>query len=92
VRAPEQLFAPIEGVRQLDGEATLLGHAYFLGILHHAWFIQVSEAGGEQVGVNDPHGRLDDLHYLAGDGGPFATLAVPGFPGEYALVIAPAVR
>jgi hypothetical protein len=92
VSASAQLVAPIEGVRQVDGEATLLGHAYILGILHHAWFIKVSSAAGEQVAVNDPHGRFDDLHYLAGDGGPFETLEVPGFPGEYALVIAPAVR
>lgn len=90
--ASPQLLAPVEGVRQVDGEATLLGYAYIFGILHHAWFIQVLSAVGEQVAVDDPYGRLDDLHYLAGDGGPFATLQVPGFPGEYALVIVPAVR
>lgn len=90
--APSQLVASIEGIRQLDGEATLLGHAYILGVLHHAWLIQVAQAAGEQVPVNDPHGRLDDLHYFAGDGGPFDTLEVPGFLGQYAMVIAPAVR
>jgi hypothetical protein len=45
-----------------------------------------------QPGVDDPHHRLDDFHYLSGDGGPFETIEVPGFPGRYALVVAPAVR
>jgi hypothetical protein len=82
----------IEGLRPLDGEATLLGQAYVLGVLHHAWLVRVSEHSGMQSPLDDPRGRLDDLHYLAGDGGPFATVEVPGFPGEYALAIVPAVR
>ena len=87
-----QLIASIDGIRRLDDEATLLGHAYVVGVLHHAWLVQVAENGGEQIAVDDPHHRLDDLHYLAGDGGPFETIEVPGFPGRYVLVIAPGVR
>jgi hypothetical protein len=82
----------IEGLRPIDGEATLLGRAYVFGVLHHAWLVRVSESSGGQSPSDDPRGRLDDLHYLAGDGGPFATIEVPGFPGEYALAIVPAVR
>ena len=63
-----------------------------LGVLHHAWLVQVTEAAAEQVAVDDTHHRLDDLHYLVGDAGPFETIEVPGFPGRYALVIAPGVR
>ena len=82
----------IEGIRRLDGEATLLGHVYLLGTLHHAWFVQVEERPEGQVAIADPHHRLEDVHYLAGDGGPFETVAVPGFLGEYVLVISPGVR
>jgi len=88
-RAPA---ASIEGIRQLDGEETLLGHAYILGALHHAWFVKVEDHGSVQIAVNDPHHRLDDFHYLAGDGGPFETIEVPGFQGTYVLVISPGVR
>jgi hypothetical protein len=92
VSSTSGLVAEIEGIRPVDGEATLLGHAYVLGVLHHAWLLRVVEADGLQVAVEDPHDRLDDLHHLAGDGGPFSTVEVPGFPGQYALVIVPAVR
>ena len=90
--ASSQMVISIDGIRRVDGEATLLGRAYVLGALHHAWLVQVAEPTGEQVAVDDPHHRLDDLHYLSGDGGPFETIEVPGFPGRYALVIAPGVR
>jgi hypothetical protein len=86
------MVATIDGIRRVEGEATLLGHAYILGALHHAWLIQVAEPSGEQVAVDDPHHRLDDLHYLAGDGGPFETVEVPGFPGRYTLILSPGVR
>jgi hypothetical protein len=82
----------IDDIRQLDGEATLLGHAYVLGALHHAWFVKVAERPGEQVAVADPYHRLDDFHYLVSDGGPFETVEVPGFPGRYVMAISPAVR
>jgi hypothetical protein len=92
VSASAPLIISIDGIRRVDGEATLLGRAYILGVLHHAWLLQVIERAAEQLAVDDPHHRLDDLHYLAGDAGPFETIDVPGFPGRYALVIAPGVR
>jgi hypothetical protein len=92
VTEPDPYRLVIEDIRRIDGEATLLGHAYVLGALHHAWFVQVAERPGEQVAVADPHHRLDDFHYLASDGGPFETVEVPGFPGRYVMVISPAVR
>jgi len=92
VSAAQDLVAIIEGVRKLDGEATLLGHTYIVGVLHHAWFIQVDERSGRQCAVNDPCDRLGDLHQFSLDGGPFATIPVDGFPGRYALAIVPAVR
>ena len=72
------LVISIDGIRKVDGEATLLGHAYILGVLHHAWLVQVIERAAEQLAVDDPHHRLDDLHYLAGDAGPFETIEVLG--------------
>ena len=90
--ASTQVAAAIEGIHLLDGEANLLGHTYILGVLHHAWLVAVTDTDGQQLPVDDPHHRLDDLHYLAGDAGPFETIELPGFSGRYALVIAPAVR
>ena len=90
--ASSQMVISIDGIRRVDGEATLLGHAYVLGVLHHAWLVRVVESAGEQVAVDDPHHRLDDLHYLAGDAGPFETIEVPGFPGRYTLILSPGVR
>jgi hypothetical protein len=92
VSAALELVAVIEGVRKIDGEATLLGHTYILGVLHHAWFIQVDESSGRQLAVGDPCDRLGDLHQFSLDGGPFETIPVDGFPGLYVLAIVPAVR
>ena len=90
--AASELVASIEGIRRLDGEATLLGHAYILGVLHHAWFIQVDDSSGRQLAVDDPCDRLGDLHQFSLDGGPFETIPVDGFAGVYVLAIVPAVR
>ena len=79
----------IEGIRQIEGEAALLGSVYILGVLHHAWFVRVEDRDGEQVTVDDPYGRLEDFYRLDADAGPFQTVEVPGFEGEYVLVIYP---
>lgn len=79
----------IEGIRKIDDEAALLGLVYVLGVLHHAWFVQVEDRGGAQVAVNDPYNRLDDFYRLDVDAGPFQTVEVPGFDGEYVLVMYP---
>ena len=79
----------IEGIRQIDDEAALLGRVYILGVLHHAWFVQVEYGCGEQVAVNDPHDSLNDFYRLDTEIGAFQTVEVPGFPGDYVLVIYP---
>jgi hypothetical protein len=79
----------IEGIREIEDEAALLGHVYFLGVLHHAWFVRVEDRDGEQVAFNDPYNRLDDFHRLDADQGPLQTVEVPGFDGEYVLVVYP---
>lgn len=88
-KSSARLDVHIERIRPIEGEAALLGRAYILGVLHHAWFVQVEERDGQQIAVNDPYGRLDDFSRLDADAGPFQTIEVPGFPGEYALVIYP---
>jgi hypothetical protein len=88
-RFAARIDGSIEGIRQIDDEAALLGRVYILGILHHAWFVQVEDRGGEQVAVNDPYGRLEDFYRLDLEVGAFQTVEVPGFPGEYVLVIYP---
>jgi hypothetical protein len=80
----------IESLRAIEGEASLLGTVYLFGVLHHAWFVRVEEQDGDQVAVDDPHGRLEEFQQLDADGGAMQTVAVPGYPGEYVLVIYPA--
>ena len=88
-RSSPGLDAHIEGIRPIEDEAALFGSVYILGVLHHAWFVQVEGRDGDQVAVNDPYGRLDDFSRLDAGAGPFRTVDVPGFPGEYVLVIYP---
>jgi hypothetical protein len=80
----------IESVRPIEDEAALLATVYIFGVLHHAWFVEVLEDDGDQVAVDDPHGRLDEFHALDADAGRMQTVQVPGYPGEYVLVIYPA--
>jgi hypothetical protein len=82
--------AKIQGIRQVEDEAALLGHVYIFGVMHHAWFVEVEERDGDQVAVDDPYDRLEEFQQLDADAGRFQTVEVPGFPGEYVLVIYPA--
>ena len=79
----------ITGLRQLDGEDTLLGTVYLFGVAHHAQFIRVKEdeETGEQVPTNDPEGRWEDVCWLYEQA--YQTVEVPGFEGDYVLVIHP---
>ena len=80
----------IENVRPIEGEGALLGTAYILGVLHHAWFVEVMVEDDDQVAVDDPHGRLAEFQQLDADAGRMQTVQVPGYPGDYVLVIYPA--
>ena len=80
----------IENLRAIEGEASILGTVYVFGVLHHAWFVRVEEQDGDQVAVDDPHGRLEEFQQLDVDRGAMQTVDVPGYPGEYVLVIYPA--
>jgi hypothetical protein len=80
----------IESLRAIEGEASLLGTVYVFGVLHHAWFVRVEEQDGDQVAVDDPHGRFEEFQQLDADRGAMQTVDVPGYPGQYVLVIYPA--
>jgi hypothetical protein len=80
----------IESVRQLEEEDGLLGTVYIFGVMHHAWFVRVDDTDDDQVATDDPHDRLSEFRQLDADGGRFQTVEVPGFPGQYVLVIYPA--
>ena len=80
----------IASIRKIEGEEALLGSIHILGILHHAWFVRVEDVDDDQVAVDDPHGRLEEFHQLDADAGRLQTVEVPGFPGQYVLVIYPA--
>jgi hypothetical protein len=79
----------IENLKKVDGEESLLGQTHVFGVLFHVWFIRVKEDDEVQVGYDDPHNRLDDIYGLDEDGGSFNTVEVPGFEGDYVMVVYP---
>jgi hypothetical protein len=85
-----QIPSWIESLRPIEEEAALLATVYILGVLHHAWFVQVVDEDGDQVAVNDPYGRLAEFQQLDADRGRMQTIQIPGHPGDYVLVIYPA--
>jgi hypothetical protein len=80
----------IGGIRQIEDEDALLGVVYIFGVMHHAWFVRVEDTDDDQVATNDPCDRLAEFHQLDADAGRLRTVTVPGFPGDYVLVIYPA--
>ncbi len=83
-------FGPLENLRRLDGSDVLKGTVHLFGVLHHVLLIKVATVDGLQIAVNDPDGYFDQLQAAAMDNaGPFATVNVPGFPGDFAALICP---
>jgi hypothetical protein len=73
-------------------EACLRAVTEVLGVPHHVFLIAVQEVAhadgsNEQVAVRDPYDRLGDV--LRFNEERLATVRVPGYPGEYVLVIFP---
>ena len=78
----------LAGLRPIEGEATLKGNADILGVPHHVYLIEVTEAeDGCQVAVEDPYDRLEVVHAL--NEGRLQTVRVPGHAGAYVCLIAP---
>ncbi len=61
------------------------GKVMVMGVPHHVQLVAV--AGATQTAVMDPNARLADVRRL--NDGPLATIAVPGLPGKYVMVIFP---
>jgi hypothetical protein len=78
-----------EALRKLEGEEALLGVVHIFGVLHHAWFVRVEETHDDQVAIDDPYNRLQEFQQLDAAAGRLRTIEVPGFPGQYVLVIYP---
>jgi hypothetical protein len=73
-------------------EACLKAVTEILDVSHHVYFIEVkdvevAEEGSEQVAVHDPYDRLGDVQRL--NDGRLLTVKVPGYDGDYVLVIFP---
>ena len=73
-------------------EACLKAVTEILDVSHYVYFIEVkdvevAEEGSEQVAVHDPYDRLGDVQRL--NEGRLLTVKVPGYHGEYVLVIFP---
>lgn len=78
-----------------EGEV-LAGVCSILGVEHHAKFVRVHEvheedereSGTFQEPISDVYGLYDEIRRI-NDGGRFATVKLPGFEGEYVMVIYP---
>jgi hypothetical protein len=73
-------------------EACLKAVTDILDVHHHVYFIEVQDVRGndevsEQVAVNDPYDRLGDVQRL--NDGRLMTVKIPGFAGDYVMVIFP---
>jgi hypothetical protein len=73
-------------------EACLKAVAEILGVSHHVYFIevrdeQIDDESSEQVAVNDPYDRLEDVQRL--NEGRLMTVKAPGHEGSYVTVIFP---
>jgi hypothetical protein len=83
-------FGPLENLRLLEDTTVLKGIVHVFGVLHHVWFIRVVVVDGVQVAVKDPHGYFDQLQAAAiGNSGPFQTVTVPEFPGDFVVLVGP---
>lgn len=77
-----------EGVYQDPTEPGYLnGACQIAGADFHAKFIRVHDVDGVQEAVNDPHGFFEDVWKLNCDA--LQTVNVPGFDGDWVLVIYP---
>jgi hypothetical protein len=75
-------------------EACLKAVTDILEVPHHVYLIEVQdiqeeEGETDQVAVHDPYGRLGDVQRL--NEGRLLTVKVPGYGGDYVLVIFPFV-
>lgn len=82
----------VRNLHKIEGEEVLFGTIDALGVGFYAYFIRVEERDDEQVAVNDPYHRLDDLYALDPDAGVRPTIEVPGFEGEYVVHLVTAGR
>lgn len=77
-------------LREMEGEATLIGDVEVFGREMHVYFIRVADRGGVQEAVNDPHGRFRDLAEFNDEA--VETVRIPGHPGDWAAVVFPMAR
>jgi len=76
-------------------EACVRAVTEILDVPHHVYFIEVKDVPNddgeeiftEQVAVSDPFDRLGDVQRL--NDGRLLTVRVPGYEGDYAMVIFP---
>ena len=70
----------------------LAAHIHILGVPHHVTFVRVTEDfDGNQCAEGLDEGANNDYEALCAldPGGPFYTVRVPGFKGEYVCIISP---
>jgi hypothetical protein len=90
----KKLIIPLGGVEVTcygdheEDEDTIHGTVVLLGVSHHAQFIRVTEDGdGVQVPTRDPHERYADMQRIYDVN--YQTVQIPGFEGNWVLLIHP---
>ncbi len=76
----------------VDEPTVLKGVVDIFGATFHVFFVKVQDVDGEQVTVNDPYGRLEDVHQLDQDLGSFETVTLQGIEGEWVMYLHPFER
>lgn len=78
----------VRGLRELEGEATLLGHVDLFGHSANVFFLRVCEGECGQAPVSDSHDRWAALTEAEPEG-VFCTVEVPGHEGEWVYFVSP---
>lgn len=73
-----------------ENEHCLLGMAKIFGTYFHVTAVRVTTDREDcQVAVYDPSGRLDDIYEVDPYGGPYRSVQIPGFDGDWVLCLTP---
>jgi hypothetical protein len=94
---PNTQLVPLQLTHLVRQHGVLFARTEIAGTLHHVTLVPVTEVpdgdGIQQVPVDDPDDHFGSLENAApGADGPFCTVQVPGYPGDWVLCLSPHCR